>query len=153
VLVRAAQGEHPVLVMPSIVYGRQAGLIQSFFVEPGRAAGAIPYIGDGLNHWALVYVEDIGELYALALDAPAGASYAGVNDEKAQMVDVARALSQAAGLQGRIASLTIEQARTQMGGVADAFALDQQITGSRARRQLGWNPTHRNVLDKLRTNS
>lgn len=71
VLARAATGAHPVVVMPGLVYGRSGGLAQSFFVEPGRTAGAVPCIGDGSNHWALVHVDDIAELYVLALNAPA----------------------------------------------------------------------------------
>jgi hypothetical protein len=31
---------------------------------------AVHYIGDGTNHWSLVRVEDIAELYCLALGAP-----------------------------------------------------------------------------------
>lgn len=81
VLARAATGERPVVVMPGLVYGRSGGLAQSFFVEPGRTAGAVPCIGDGSNHWALVHVDDIAELYVLALNAPAGSVYAGVGGQ------------------------------------------------------------------------
>ena len=42
VLARAATGQHPVVVMPGLVYGHSGGPTQSFFVEPGRAAGAVP---------------------------------------------------------------------------------------------------------------
>jgi nucleoside-diphosphate-sugar epimerase len=67
-------GGHPVLVMPGLVYGDHAGLIETFFAgEP-----PISYIGDGSNHWPLVHRRDLAELYVLALDAPAGARYVGV---------------------------------------------------------------------------
>ena len=36
-----------------------------------------------------------------------------------------------------------------MGPIAEAFALDQQLTGARARRELGWTPTHLNALAEL----
>lgn len=67
--------------MPGLVYGHSGGLTQAYFVEPGRAAGAVPCIGDGSNHWALVHVDDLAELYVLALNAPAGSVYAGVGGE------------------------------------------------------------------------
>ena len=149
VLARAATGEHPVLVMPGLVYGHSGGLTQSFFVEPGRAAGAVPCIGDGTNHWALVHVEDLAELYVLALNAPAGCIYAGVSGQNLPLADITQALSQAAGCPGRINSLTLEDAIQRMGPIAEAFALDQQLTGTRARRQLGWTPTHLNALAEL----
>lgn len=149
VLARAATGARPVVVMPGLVYGRSGGLAQSFFVEPGRAAGAVPCIGDGSNHWALVHVDDIAELYVLALNAPAGSAYAGVGGQNLPLADVTRALSHAAGCPDRIESLTVEEAVRRMGPIAEAFALDQQFSGARARRELGWTPTRLDALAEL----
>jgi nucleoside-diphosphate-sugar epimerase len=149
VLARAATGQHPVLVMPGLVYGRSGGLMQSYFVEPGRAAGAIPSIGDGSNHWALVHVDDLAELYVLALNAPAGGIYAGVSGQNLPLATITQALSHAAGCPDRIDSLTLEEAIQRMGPIAEAFALDQQLTGARARRELGWTPTHLDALTEL----
>jgi nucleoside-diphosphate-sugar epimerase len=149
VLARAATGQHPVVVMPGLVYGRSGGLVQSYFVEPGRAAGAVPCIGDGSNHWALVHVDDLAELYVLALNAPAGGIYAGVSGQNLPVVTITQALSHAAGCPGRIDSLTLEEAIQRMGPIAEAFALDQQLTGTRARRELGWTPTHLDALTEL----
>jgi nucleoside-diphosphate-sugar epimerase len=149
VLARAATGEHPVVVMPGLVYGRSGGLAQSFFVEPARAAGAVPCIGDGSAHWALVHVDDIAELYVLALNAPAGSRYAGVSGQNLPLADITAALSQAAGCPGRIHSLSSDEALKQMGPIAEAFALDQQLTGARAQRELGWTPTRLDALAEL----
>jgi nucleoside-diphosphate-sugar epimerase len=149
VLARAATGQHPVVVMPGLVYGRSGGLVQSYFVEPGRAAGAVPCIGDGTNHWALVHVDDLAELYVLALNAPAGGIYAGVSGQNLPVGTITQALSHAAGCPGRIDSLTLEEAIQRMGPIAEAFALDQQLTGARARRELGWTPTHLDALTEL----
>ncbi|MFF2189386.1 NAD-dependent epimerase/dehydratase family protein [Streptomyces sp. NPDC058155] len=149
VLARAATGERPVVVMPGLVYGRSGGLAQAFFVEPGRAAGAVPRIGDGLNHWALVHVDDLAELYVLALNAPAGSVYAGVSGQNLPLADVTQALSHAAGHPGRIESLTLKEAVRRMGPIAEAFALDQQFSGARARRELDWTPTRLDALTEL----
>ncbi|QMU68373.1 NAD-dependent epimerase/dehydratase family protein [Streptacidiphilus sp. P02-A3a] len=149
VLARAATGEHPVVVMPGLVYGRSGGLTQSFFVEPGRAAGAVPCIGDGAAHWALVHVDDIAELYVLALNARAGSVYAGVSGQNLPLAEITLALSHAAGCPGRIDSLSLDQAVRRMGPIAEAFALDQQFTGARARRELGWTPTRLDALAEL----
>ncbi|MGW1783178.1 NAD-dependent epimerase/dehydratase family protein [Streptomyces sp. NPDC002143] len=149
VLARATTGEHPVVVMPGLVYGRCGGLAQSFFVEPGRAAGAVPCIRDGSARWALVHVDDIAELYVLALNAPAGAVYAGVSGQNLPLADITLALSHAAGCPGRIDSLSLDEALRRMGPIAEAFALDQQLTGARAQRELGWTPTRLDALAEL----
>ncbi|WP_381802285.1 NAD-dependent epimerase/dehydratase family protein [Streptomyces niveus] len=149
VLARAATGEHPVVVMPGLVYGHSGGLAQGYFVEPGRAAGTVPCIGDGSNHWALVHVDDLAELYVLALNASAGSVYAGVGGQNLPLADITQALSHAAGCPGRIESVTLEEAVRRMGPIAEAFALDQQLTGARARRELGWTPTRLDALADL----
>ena len=77
VLDRARTGGHPVVVMPGLVYGRSAGLVEAFFAEPARTSGAVPVIGDGSNHWAVVHVDDVAELYVLALRAKAARSTPG----------------------------------------------------------------------------
>jgi nucleoside-diphosphate-sugar epimerase len=151
ILGRAGGGGHPVLVMPGVVYGGGGGLIGQFIGAPARA-GAAHYIGAGENRWAVVHVEDIAELYVAALAAPAGGVYAGVDDNQAPtMRQIAEAVSVAAGQPGTASSITMEQARSEFGPVADAFALDQRITAARARRDLGWAPAERDVLAELAT--
>jgi nucleoside-diphosphate-sugar epimerase len=149
VLGRAAGGGRPVLVMPGIVYGKGAGLIEQFFTGPARSRHAVRIIGDGSGHWALVHVDDIAELYALALGAPAGTVYAGVATSDFTMAQIAEAASRAAGCPGRVESVTLAEAQAEMGPVADAFALSQQVNSARAREQLGWNPPRRDVLTEI----
>ncbi len=149
VLARAASGGRPVVVMPGIVYGKAAGLIEEFIVGPARDRGVVHYIGRGDNHWSLVHVDDIAELYALALNAPAGSVYSGVTHTGLTMAEVADAASHAAGCPGRTAPVSLEQARREMGPIADGFALDQRIDSARARGELGWNPPARDALAEL----
>lgn len=137
----AGHGSRPVVVMPALVYGRSSGLIETFFVEPARQAGVVRVIGDGANHTSLVHVDDIAELYVLALGAPAGSVYLGAA-QNLTFAELAPALAQAAGHPGKVEQISYEQALDQMGPIAEAYALDQQISGDRARRELGWNPVH-----------
>ncbi|MET9908619.1 NAD-dependent epimerase/dehydratase family protein [Streptomyces sp. NPDC006476] len=149
VLRRAERGGRPVVVQPGLLYGGENRLIDLFFTAPGRQAGAIPYIGDGGNQWALVHVDDVAELYVAALGAPAGAVYVGVGGVNPTARQVALALSRAAGIAGKIVSISLDEARERMGAIADAFALDQRFTPARARTELGWTPVHTDPLADL----
>jgi nucleoside-diphosphate-sugar epimerase len=149
VLDRVAAGGHPVLVMPGVVYGAGAGLVEQFVIAPARDRGSVRYIGDGTNHWSLVHVDDLAELYALALGAPAGGVYAGVGEYRLTVADLLPALCAAAGCPGRTESMSLADARAELGPIADAFALDQQVSGARARTELGWNPPERDVPAEL----
>jgi nucleoside-diphosphate-sugar epimerase len=151
VLARAAEGGHPVLVMPGVVYGYGGGLIGEYLGKPA-GAGSAHYIGSGENRWAMVHVDDIAELYVAALSAPAGSVYAGVDDTQSPtMRQIAEAVSVAAGRPGTASSITIGQARQEFGPLADAFALDQRMTAAHARRELNWAPPDRDILAELAT--
>ena len=147
VLARAADGERPVIVQPGLLYGGDNRLIDHFFITPGRLNGAVPYIGDGANRWALVHVDDVATLYVAALSARAGSVYIGVGEGNPTMRQVVEAAARGAGLDGKTVSITLEQARAQMGPIAGAFALDQRLTSAKARRELGWAPTHGDPLE------
>jgi nucleoside-diphosphate-sugar epimerase len=149
VLGRVARAEHPVVIRPGLVYGGQNRLIDAFFATPAKTAGAVSYIGDGANHWALVHVDDVAELYVAALNARAGSDFIGVSGVNPTAKDVAAAVSRGVGLGGKTTSITLEQARATMGPIADAFALDQQLTPARAGSELGWVPHHTEPLDVL----
>ncbi len=151
VLARAADGGRPVIVRPGLLYGGENRLIDIFFVQPGKGSGAVPYIGDGANHWALIHLDDLARLYVAALSAPAGSVYLGVSGVNPTAREVVEACARAAGLDGKTVSLSLEQAREQMGPIADAFALDQQLSSAKAQRELGWTPVHTDPLNEFAT--
>ena len=119
VLARVSSGGRPVIVAPGPVYGRENRLADVFFVRPGTSAGAIPYIGDGGNHSALVHVDDLAELYVAALASAPGSIYVGVGDVTPTMREIAEAAAHGAGLDGKTVSITLDEARTEMGPIAD----------------------------------
>ncbi|MFC7906827.1 NAD-dependent epimerase/dehydratase family protein [Streptomyces nigra] len=149
VLARARQGGRPVVIRPGLLYGGENRLIDLFYGTPGKEAGAVPCIGDGGNHWPLVHIDDIAELYVAALRAEPGAEYLGVGGTNPTAKDCALAVAHAVGLDGKTVSLTLDEARAQMGPIADAFALDQQFTPARAEAELGWVPAHTDPLSVL----
>jgi nucleoside-diphosphate-sugar epimerase len=149
VLARAGNGGHPVLVMPGVVYGRSAGLVEGFYAEPGRSEGSVPCVGEGANHWSVVHVEDIAELYVLALRAPAGAVYAGVLEQYPTQAQVAAAVARSIGIPDQVSALSLAESVRRMGPIAEAFALNQRVSSARARDQLGWRPAHTDPLAEL----
>ncbi|GGM74587.1 NAD-dependent epimerase [Lentzea pudingi] len=135
-----------VVIRPGLLYGGENRLIDLFFTRPGKESGAVPYIGDGTNHWSLVHVDDLADLYVAALTARAGSVYVGVGGVDPTAYEIATALSHGAGLEGKTISLTLDEARAKMGPIADAFALDQRFTPARATQELGWKPKHTDPL-------
>ncbi|WIG96406.1 NAD-dependent epimerase/dehydratase family protein [Myxococcus sp. SDU36] len=148
-----APGVHGVVIRPGIVYGRTGG-IPMMLAASARDDGAARYVGTGQNHWPVVFIEDLAQLYVRALEqAPAGTVLVAVQGPSVQVKDIATAASEGAGAQGNTLAWPLEDARKQFGAFADALALDQQLTSRRAEQLLGWTPRGPGILEELRTGS
>jgi nucleoside-diphosphate-sugar epimerase len=153
VLASARRGIRSIVIRPAIVYGRGAG-IPATFVESARKEGAARFIGTGKNRWPLVHVDDLADLYLLALEnAPPGTLLLGVAGPSRAVSEMAAAASRGAGAGGRTVATPLEEARKSMGAYADALALDQQATGKRAQELLGWKPHRPDILQELERGS
>jgi nucleoside-diphosphate-sugar epimerase len=142
-----------IVIRPALVYGR-GGSIPAMLVQSARETGAARYVGDGTNRWPFVDVEDLAKLYVLALEkAPAGSLYNAASGPSYRVREVAEAASIGGGAKGKTQSLPLEEARKTMYAFADALVLDQQVSGKKAEKDLGWTPRAASVLDDLKTGS
>jgi nucleoside-diphosphate-sugar epimerase len=149
----ARRGIRSVVIRPAIVYGRGGG-IPAGFIQSAREDGAARYVGTGQNRWPLVHVDDLADLYLLALEhAPAGSLLLGVSGPSRTGRDVAAAASRGAGAGGRTVAWPLEEARQKLGAYADALVLDQQASGRRAQELLGWRPHRPDVLEDMERGS
>ncbi len=143
VLDAATDQLRTMVVRPGVVYGGGNGMIGDIFKAASN--GLVRVIGDGNNHWPLVYDRDLGDLYArLAASADASGVYH-ANDEGDERVnDIVGAIKPYLPVKPDVRYVPIEEARTKMGAFADALALDQVVRSPRARA-LGWTPTLHSV--------
>ena len=146
--VLSAAGVRGVVVRPGIVYGRGGG-IPGGMVAQGRKKGVVRYVGDGSQRVNPVHVEDLADLYLLALEAPAGTVLHGVSATVATR-ELAEAAAAAAG--ARAEAWPLEEARAVLGPYADALALDQRVS-SEVARGMGWRPSRAGVVEELRGSS
>ncbi|HMB55109.1 MAG TPA: NAD-dependent epimerase/dehydratase family protein [Thermoanaerobaculia bacterium] len=134
VLAAAEDGVRSVVLRPGIVYGHGGG------IPAMLAAGKLPLVGDGEQHWTTVHVDDLADLYLLALTAPAGTVLHGISGE-VTMGELAAAC-------GVVERVSAETARERFGGFGDALALDQRISAERSREVTGWEPGRPGILDE-----
>jgi nucleoside-diphosphate-sugar epimerase len=144
VLDAAARGIRSVVLRPGVVYGRGGGT-PGGFVSSGRKKGVVRYVGDGSQRWPMVHVDDLADLYVLALAAPARTVLNAAGPSLPARA-VTEAAARAAG--ARAESWPLEDARARLGVYADALALDQQVSAERARA-LGWRPSRPSVVEEL----
>jgi len=149
----AKRGIRTVVIRPAIVYGRGGG-IPAGFVDSALKEGAARYVGTGENRWPFVHVDDLADLYLLALErGQAGSLLLGVSGPSHPVRDVAAAASRGAGAGGRTTAWPLQEARKTLGPYADALVLDQQASGRRAQETLGWRPRQPDVLEDIERGS
>jgi len=153
ILAAKERGVRPIIIRPAVVYGQGRGML-AMFVQSARESGAARYVGDGQTRWAFVDVDDLAQLYVLALaKAPAGSLYMAAHGPSYRVRELAEAASAAAGANGKTQAWPLEDARKNLGLFADALVLDQQISGEKANREVGWSPHGAPVLEELKTRS
>lgn len=153
VLGASANEVRSVVICPSLIYGQGSGLNRNSVQIPFLAAnaqqqGVVQIVGPGLNVWSNVHIDDVVNLYLLALvKAPAGAFYFAENGE-ASFLQIGNALAKRLGL-AKVESLEPEAA-AQRWGVARAyysFGSNSRVRSVRARQELGWMPSHISAVD------
>jgi nucleoside-diphosphate-sugar epimerase len=143
VLDAASDQLRTIVVRPGVVYGGASGIISDIFKSASN--GLVRVVGDGNNHWPLVYDRDLADLYArLAAHADASGVFH-ANDEGDERVnDIVGAIKPYLPVKPDVRYVPIEEARHKMGTYADALALDQVVRSPRARA-IGWTPTLHSV--------
>jgi len=151
ILDAADDGVHAIILRPAWVYGNHAWTTMMMYGS-AQEHGAARYVGNGQNRWTCVHVDDLADLYLLALEkAPAASIFNGAHGAAIPLIDIARAASESAGAEGRVSAWPLDEARQSLGGFADAIACDQLVSGERAKRELGWRPSRHSILHELRS--
>ena len=144
-IVLNAANEHlrAVVVRPGVVYGGGNGIVADLFKSASN--GLVRVIGDGNNHWPLVYERDLADLYARLAGRDDAAGIYHANDEGDERVnDIVTAIKPYLPVKPDVRHVPIDEARSKMGAYAEALALDQVVRSPRARA-LGWSPTLHSV--------
>ena len=151
VLAAAADGVHSIVIRPAWVYGNRGGTAMMMYGS-AKEHGVARYVGGGQNRWTTVHADDLADLYQLALEkAPAASIFNGAHGAALPLIEIARAASEGAGAEGRVAGWPLDDARQVLWGFADAIACDQVISGQLAATELGWNPSRRSIIEELRS--
>jgi nucleoside-diphosphate-sugar epimerase len=132
-----------VVVRPGVVYGSGGGIVGDIFKQGTN--GLVRVVGDGNNHWPLVYDRDLADLYARIAASEQAEGVYHANDEGDERVnDIVASIGPHVAFPPDVRHVPIEEARSKMGAFADALVLDQVVRSPRARA-LGWTPSLHSV--------
>ena len=132
-----------IVIHPAMVYAADGGVFRRFAREAIERT-AIRVVADEAVRWPLVHGEDLANLYALALErAPARSTYIGAAIEGFSVGRIARAFAARSGTRHqRPQIVSAEEIATELGEWARGYALNQQLSGVKAKAELGWLPKH-----------
>lgn len=140
--VLASHEIHGIVIHPAMVYEPDGGVFRRFARETFNGE-AIRIVAGGDVRWPLVHRNDLAALYALALDrAPAGSSYIGAAIEGCPVGRIARAFARRSGGPSKPTIISADAIAAELGEWARGYALDQRLSGDKARQELGWQPKH-----------
>jgi nucleoside-diphosphate-sugar epimerase len=156
VLDSSRDGVRSVVICPSLIYGPGRGLhAESVQLPPlireARQSGVARHIGRGLNIWSHVHIDDVADLYSLALErAPTGSFFFAEHGE-ASFKEIAEAISRGLGLGGQAESWPIDAAIAVCGYELAVFALasNSRVRGVKARQVLDWQPHGTPLLEEI----
>jgi nucleoside-diphosphate-sugar epimerase len=139
------KGIRSIVICPSMIYGIGRGLQPDSDQLPklmaiSKQLGAGVYFGKGLNRYSNVHIDDLVDLYLLALEKAPGGSFFFAENGDASFKEIAEMVSRSLGLDGKTISLSVEDVVRQYGDAGRyGITSNSLVSGVNARR-LGWSP-------------
>jgi nucleoside-diphosphate-sugar epimerase len=138
----AAQfGVRSMAVRPPLVFGHGGCKVISDIYHSARKTGSVCYVGRGLNVYSSVHVDDLAELFALALArGRAGALYHCVSAESSFRA-MAETIAGRLGVGTKSVSVPEAQQVWDKFSGSTVFASCSRLRSPMARAELGWQQT------------
>ena len=157
-VVKAAnRGIRTVVICPSLIYGEGLGISKDSMQVPWLLTvadkfGTAKHIGPGGNLWSNVHIQDLTDLYCLALkEAPSGSFYFAENGENS-MREVCESINTMMGVNSPPLSMTIAEASVEWGEspANHTMGSNSRVRAKRARLELGWDPTAGSLINEIK---
>ncbi|SFN22220.1 Nucleoside-diphosphate-sugar epimerase [Chryseobacterium oleae] len=151
VLQSAKKDIRSIVIVPTMVYGEGLGPKKDSIQLPAlinfsKEKGFGVYFGKGENIWSNLHIEDLADLYVLALEkAKSGALYYAENGSST-IRNLAENISRQYNLQPA-QSVSIQEAVNTFGpaGGYFGFASNSLCNSDKAKTELGWKPQYQSI--------
>jgi nucleoside-diphosphate-sugar epimerase len=151
----ARDGVRSIVICPTMIYGRGRGFnprsVQvPMLIRQAKNDGAARYIGRGLNSWSNVHIDDLVDLYLLALEKAVAGSFFFAENGAAQLKAIVEEIGRQLNLPAK--TWTESEAIGAFGREAAVFALgsNSRVRARNAREHLGWSPRTNDILGSIK---
>ena len=151
----AANGMRAVVPVSSVAYGDGGGGVPGVLLgSPRDDDGNLIMLGTGQQHWSTLHAADLADFFRRALESDSAHGYYVLgNGERSTVAELTEAAAVAAGAPGAVAGSDAE-ARGRLGDYfAEVLLFDQGTIATKARTELGWEPTRPSLVEEFRQGS
>jgi len=148
-------GMRGVVPISSVAYGDGGGGVPGVLLgSPRDDQGNLIMVGSGQQLWSTVHVADVADFFRRVLeDDSAHGYYVLGNGENSTVAEITEAAAVAAGAPGAVPG-SDDEARARLGDYfAEVLLLSQGTVATKARTELGWNPSHPSLVEEFREGS
>lgn len=140
-----------IVIVPTMVYGEGLGIKKDSIQIPAlinfsQKKGHGVYFGEGENIWSNLHIEDLADLYVLALEKAKEGSIYYAENGASSLKNIAEIISKKYHLESA-RSLSIQDAVDNFGpaGGYFGFASNSICSADKARTELGWKPVYNSI--------
>ncbi|HEY4450920.1 MAG TPA: NAD-dependent epimerase/dehydratase family protein [Solirubrobacteraceae bacterium] len=153
--VLAARDMRGVIIVSGVAYGDGGGAVPGVLLgSPRDDAGNLIMLGSGRQRWSTVHVADLANFFRLVLeDESARGRYIVGDGLNPTVAEVTEAAAAAVGAPGAVPGSDAE-ARARLGDYfAEVLLVDEATLATKARAELGWDPSHPGLVEEFRQGS
>ena len=138
--VLSAKQVRGMVIHPAMVYERGGGVFEHIYRD-AENLGYVRVVKSAATRWPLVHRLDLADLYVRMIEqGRQGDVFNAATNEGVPVGKITKAIGRTFGITGEPVVMNLTEARVEIGDYADGYALDQQMSGDKARTQLGWQP-------------
>ncbi len=139
------KGIRSVVICPTMIYGMGRGLQPDSdqlpkLIAVSKQVGAGVYFGKGLNRYSNVHIDDLVDLYLLALEKAPGGSFFFAENGDASFKEIAEMISRSLGLDDKTVSASVEDLVRKYGDAGRYGITSNSLVRAVNARRLGWSP-------------
>jgi nucleoside-diphosphate-sugar epimerase len=154
VLAAAKDNVRAIVIRPTLIYGRGIGVPSTSvqlpkLIDVARKHGVPLHIGRGLNIWGHVHINDVVDLFLLALEKAKPGSVLYAENGEANFKSVTQSIGRMLGFGDRTQDWPIGEAVEGLGpGAYLSFGSNSRVRGKRSR-ELGWKPKGGTLFEEI----
>lgn len=150
------KGLRSIIICPTMIYGVGRGLQSHSDQIPkliglSKQFGAGVYFGKGLNRYSNVHIDDLVDLYLLAMERAPGGSFFFAENGYSSFKDIAVMISAVFGLGDKTVALPVEDVIRQYGEAGRLGVASNSFVNAANARRLGWSPKAPSLAEWLKT--